>query len=367
MLDTLLKERNLPALMTMRDGTPVTAENWCARRRELLDTLANWEYGVMPAVCGETTYKEIHRDRIAAGVAVEHVVEVTFPTPDGASFTFPAAIRIPDTASAEHPLPAFVFISFGYPKYDPIEELMNEDVIVAEFVMNAVAHDGDDAYGTLLSPHLFPDGKRPPNGVRPPDGTGKIGMWAFAASRLLDVLLTFDCVDKTRIGVVGHSRLGKTALWAGANDARFTHVFSNDSGCSGAAITRKKIGETFPRIASVFPYWFCENMQTISESIEASESTDFDQHFLLAACAPRKVYVASASEDEWADPTSEFLCCCAASPAWEALGLTGFVTPDKLPDAWDTLAEGNVGFHLRPGTHFLSRHDWIRYIRFIKQ
>ena len=361
MLDTLLKERNLPALMTMRDGSPVTAKNWPARRRELLDTLAREEYGVMPEKCGETTYKEIRRDRIAAGVAVEHLIEVTFPTPDGESFTFTAAVRIPDIASAENPVPAFVYISFGFPKYDPNEELANEGVIIAEFVMNAVAHDGEDHYATLLSPHLFEDGKRPP------DGTGKIGMWAFAASRLLDVLLTYDCVDPARIGVVGHSRLGKTALWAGANDERFTHVFSNDSGCSGAAITRKKIGETFPRIANVFPYWFCENMQTVSASIEASESADFDQHFLLAACAPRKVYVASASEDDWADPTSEFLSCCAASPAWEILCLKGFVTPDRLPEPWDTLAEGNVGYHLRPGTHFLSRHDWIRYIRYIKQ
>ena len=360
MLQELLKERGLPELMIMKDGTPVTAENWPARRRELLDVLGELEYGRFPEKLGETRWTDTKQERIAAGVARLHEVEIAFPTPDGEEYSFPVHVHIPDAASAEHPVPTFVFISFGHPRYFPLEELMNEGVIIAEFVMNDVAHDGEDNWSTLLSAHYYKDGKRPP------DGTGKIGMWAFAASRVADYLCSLDCVDPNRLGVVGHSRLGKTALWAGANDERFTHVFSNDSGCSGAAITRKKVGETFPRICQVFPYWFCENMKTISGSIEASESVPFDQHFLLAASCPRKVYVASAGEDDWADPVSEFLSCCAASPAWEVNGLTGFVTPDALPGPWDTLQEGRVGYHLRPGTHFLSRHDWIRYIRYIK-
>ena len=360
MLKELLGQRNLPDLMTMNGGEPVSAENWQARRRELISVLEEMEYGRFPEKCGETVWTEKNPERIAAGVAKAREVDITFPTPDGESFTFPVRVNIPDCASAEHPVPAFVFISFGYPRYYPLEELMNEGVVIAEFVMNDVAKDGEDQWSTLLSPHYYKDGRRPV------DGTGKIGMWAFVASRVADYLYSLDCVDKTRLGVVGHSRLGKTALWAGANDERFTHVFSNDSGCSGAAITRKKIGETFPRICTVFPYWFCENMKTISADVETSEKTPFDQHFLLAAVCPRKVYVASAGEDDWADPTSEFLCCAAASPAWEANGLKGFVTPDTLPGPWDTLQEGNVAFHLRPGTHFLSRHDWIRYIRYIK-
>ena len=362
MLKDLLSQRELPELLTAADGSPVTAANWPQRRRELVDTLAHWEYGKMPEVLGPTTWKVAEETKdFAAGTALIRRVEITFPTPLDGSFTFPVTVNLPYSATAASPKPAFVYISFGQPKYSPMEELMNHDVIVAEMVMNDVALDEEDGYANLMAAHYFRDGQRPE------DGFGKIGMWAFAASRVLDYLLSLDEVDPRHVGVIGHSRLGKTALWAGANDTRFTHVYSNDSGCSGAAITRKKVGETFPAIARVFPYWFCPRMQTISTSVEASEQVPFDQHFLLAAIAPRKLYVASAQLDEWADPESEFLAACAASPAWEINGQEGLVTPDQLPAAWDTLQSGSVAYHLRAGSHYLSRHDWVRYIRFIQK
>ena len=237
---------------------------------------------------------------------------------------------------------------------------MDQDVIVAEMVMEDVALDKEDQYENLLAKYFYPDGQRTP------DGIGKIGMWAFAASRVLDYLLSLDNVDSEHVGVVGHSRIGKTALWAGANDSRFTHVISNNSGCAGAAITRKKEGENFPAIYKMFPYWFCENMQHLSTSVEIVETSTFDQHFLLAASAPRKVYVSSAEKDAWADPVSEYLSCVAASPAWEIFGIPGFIHPDKLPKIHERFAEGNLGYHLRPGTHFLSRYDWMRFCEFLK-
>ncbi|MBQ4353766.1 MAG: hypothetical protein IJC71_02620 [Clostridia bacterium] len=361
MIQKMLEERQLPQLLKMKDGTPVTKENWNARRLEILDILQTQEYGRMPEPLGETSAKVLAKNYHTCGQSTISTTEITIPTPDGKSYSFKTDITVPKSASAENPVPAFVYISFGGQRSSCIEEITEQNVILAEMVMNDVSTDRKNTWTEQLDAHWFEDGKRAP------DDWGKIGMWAFAASRVLDYLYTFDCLDKSRVGVIGHSRLGKTALWAGANDERFTHVFSNNSGCSGAAITRRKVGETFPRIADVFDYWFCENMQNISKDIETSESTDFDQHFLLAACAPRKVYVASAEEDTWADPVSEYLCCAAASPAWELLGETGFVHPDRLPAAWDRFADGNVGYHLRPGAHFLSRHDWKRYIDFIKR
>lgn len=361
MINELLEKRKLPDIFTMNDGRKVTHENFGERRREMLDILAEDEYGRVPESCGETTANEIAVFDNCAGKALDHRVEITFPTPDGESFTFPITLIVPSNASAENKKAAMVHISFGEPRYYPMEEVLDNDIIVAEMIMTKVSLDENDGFIHLMDSHYFK------NGERKPDDFGKIGMWAFAASRVLDYLLTLDYVDKTRIGVMGHSRLGKTALWAGANDERFTHVFSNDSGCSGAAITRGKIGEKFPRIATVLGYWFCENMQKISVDVETSENTCFDQHFLLAACAPRKLYVASAELDDWADPTSEYLACAAASPAWELFGLNGFVHPDHLPSGWDRFADGDIAYHIRPGKHWLSRHDWIRYIEFLKK
>lgn len=361
MIQELIKERKLPELMKMKDGSPVTEANWDSRRKELVRILGENVYGIMPEYSGGTFWHETETYENAAGNAVTRKVEITFPTPDKASFTFPVTVTTPCTAAAAAPKAAFVFISFGYPKYYPMEELADHDVIVAEMVMNDVALDQEDHYANQMASHYWKDGKRPGSGF------GKIGMWAFAASRVLDYLLSLDYVDPAHVGVIGHSRLGKTALWAGANDTRFTHVFSNDSGCCGAALTRGKTGETFPDIYRNFPYWFCENFKTYAQSTESSASTAFDQHFLLAAAAPRKVYAASAQKDDWADPVSEYLCCAAASAAWELQGLPGFLHPDRLPESHDCFADGNIGYHCRPGIHFLSRHDWIRYCEFLKK
>lgn len=343
-----LAERRLPELLNYN-------------QKEWVEILAENVYGKMPECIGQTTWCVTEEISNAAGKAVTRIVEITFPTPDGSSFTFPITVTVPRTATAEAKKAAFVYVSFGKPKYYPMEELVDCDVIVAEMVMNDVAFDGEDGYKGLMAAHFYQDGKRTP------DGFGKIGMWAFAASRVLDYLLSLDYVDEKHVGVVGHSRLGKTALWAGANDTRFTHVFSNNSGCAGAAITRGKVGEDIPRIYQTFPYWFCENMKQIASSKEASEATEFDQHFLIAAIAPRKVYVASAKEDKWADPMSEYLCCVAASPAWEKYGLKGFVHPDRLPECGDVFMDGSIGYHLREGEHFLSRHDWKQFCRFLKK
>ncbi len=173
-----------------------------------------------------------------------------------------------------------------------------------------------------------------------------------------------DAIDKRRIAVAGHSRLGKTALWCAAQDERFAAVFSNDSGCSGAAITRGKVGEQIQNITEVFPYWFCSNYAKYANH---EDEMPFDQHQLLACIAPRLLYVASAAEDEWADPYSEYLACVAASTAYQLLGQKGLVLSGQAYAPGLCLQGGSIGYHLRAGTHFLSRDDWQMFISFLDE
>ncbi len=192
---------------------------------------------------------------------------------------------------------------------------------------------------------------------------GKIGIWAWAAQRVMDYAQKQENLDLNFSIVCGHSRLGKTALFTAATDERFKFAYSNDSGCSGAAISRGKEGEQVERICNVYGYWFCENYIAHSKNVE---TMPFDQHYLLATIAPRYLYIASASEDQWADPVSEMLCGVAVSEIYESYGKRGLVCEDRLPQIGDMYHEGTVGYHLRAGTHYLSREDWQKVMKFVK-
>ena len=218
---------------------------------------------------------------------------------------------------------AFVHINFrsNVPdEYMPSEELADGGFAVFSFGYEDVTKDNRDFSDGLAA--LFPAGSR--NGNAP----GKIALWAWAALRVMDYLQTREDVDLKNVAVVGHSRLGKTALLAAASDERFAFAISNDSGCSGAAVTRGKERGTVADITKMFPYWFCENYKAYAGR---EEEMPFDQHFLLALIAPRKLYVSSAQEDQWADPPAELAGCRAASPVYGLYGLGGLVCGEESP------------------------------------
>ena len=189
-------------------------------------------------------------------------------------------------------------------------------------------------------------------------------LWAWAAMRVMDHLRTVHGIDRRRIVAAGHSRLARAALLAAGLDPRFSAVLANEPGCMGGALTRGKTGEGLEDVCDTFPYFFCPRLR---DHVGHESEMPFDQHFLLSLIAPRRLYVASAERDLWADPTSEFLGCAAASEAWRSLAVPGLVCPDRLPRVGEVFAQGSVGYHIRPGEHYLSRYEWQQFLDFLEQ
>lgn len=350
MIAEKLAERRLPPLLRMNDGQMVhTPDDWRIRRRELLTLLQREEYGCTPAPPPEVSGEILESNPDAfAGKAVQETVCLSFDAPGG-RFSFPISLILPRERKK---LPAFVYISFQSEvpnKYLPAEEIIDAGYAVAAFDYQSITSDGPALDGIAA---LYPR--------ECSTAWGAIGMWAFAASRVLDYLEQRPEIDPCRCCVSGHSRLGKTALWCAAQDERFAMVVSNDSGCSGAALSRGKIGETVEVISRVFPYWFCENYRHWADR---EGEMPFDQHMLLALVAPRKLYVGSAEDDSWADPESEFLSCCAAEPAWTLHRVPGLAAPDALPEVNVPIHNGGICYHIRTGSHFFSRTDWQYHLQ----
>lgn len=200
---------------------------------------------------------------------------------------------------------------------------------------------------------------RPTGGHLPDDEPGAIGAWAWGLSRILDWLITLPEVDPNRVVVLGHSRLGKAALWAGACDKRFAMVISNESGCGGAALSRRNFGESIAVITKRFPHWFCPAFASFANH---EDELPCDQHSLLAMTAPRPLYVASAEGDRWADPKGEFLAAVAATPAWNLYNLQGLET-NRMPLPNVSIGQ-MVSYHLRDGKHDLLAFDWDHFAAF---
>ncbi len=213
--------------------------------------------------------------------------------------------------------------------------------------------------------HDFSDGPHPlfyePGQTRPGEKEwGSIGGWAWALSTIRQWLEGDDLIDADRLAVIGHSRLGKAALWAGAQDQKFKLVISNNSGCGGAALYRRCYGERIHHMLKPVGYWFCGNHASYARR---ESEMPVDQHMLMAAIAPRALYVASATEDRWADPKGEYLALKHAEPVYALYGLAG-LTADQWPAPNEPTTGGRVGYHLRAGKHAVTDYDWQRYLDF---
>lgn len=337
----LITERKLPPLLS---------------KDEMLEILQREEYGFMPPSPEKISFSKtrLRNDNIFAGKGKLWEITVNV-TVNGSEFSFPVSLMLPE---GDGPFPFFVNINFekNVPNfYYPAEEILDNGFAAFNLYFKDVTSDNGD-FTNGLAGVLFPDGRKNSTDC------GKIAMWAWAAQRCLDYAETEPKLDMSEASVCGHSRLGKTALLAGATDHRFRFVHSNCSGCSGASIARGNTGETVRDIHRSFHYWFCENYKNY---IDNESNMPFDQHYLLACISPNFVSVGSASEDDWADPLSEQLSCFAASEKFIEDTGKGFIC-DKKADIGERFFDGNIGYFLREGKHFYSRTDWNNLIAFIR-
>jgi hypothetical protein len=375
----------LPDPLTMNDGSKVTtAEQWRKRRAELLRLFAENVYGRTPTTKPKLQFEEIVRDANALnGLATRREITIHLTAKaDGPKMSL--MLYVPNKRTGR--VPAFLAMNYNGnhaihtdPKITistawmrenkangiinnratersrgvearrwPIEMIVQRGYAVATFYYGDVFPDHNDGLSASLIPHYTKD-----------EDWNAISAWAWGLSRALDYLEKDTNIEAKRIAVMGHSRHGKAALWAGAQDERFALVISNDSGESGAALARRNFGETIARINTAFPHWFNAKYKTYNDRVH---ELPIDQHEILALIAPRPLYVASAVEDQWADPRGEFLSAQAASLVYKLLGKDG-LNATAMPGLHQPILS-TIGYHIRAGVHDITNYDWEQFLNF---
>jgi len=365
------------------------AAEWTEKRRpELFEFFENKIYGKVPGNLDSASFKLLEENENALnGKARRKQVEVTL-IKNEKSIRFTILMFLPKKSSATPVFLAYNFFGNHTITDDPnvivsdAWAMNSEEMHISEHHLTEASRglrshrwaiekilEGGFGLATIYYGEIDPDKNDLIDGLhnlfyengqeRPKNNEwGSLSAWAFGYSRALDYLEQDKDIDPTKVVVFGHSRLGKAALWAGASDQRFAGVISNDSGCGGAALSKRRFGETINVINTSFPHWFCRNFKRYNNKEEA---LPVDQHQLLALMAPTPVYVASARDDQWADPKGEFLSAYYASPVYALFDKEG-ITENKMPEV-HTPMHTSVAYHIREGKHNVTDYDWEQYIK----
>jgi hypothetical protein len=368
----------LPDPLVLQNGRPVRdAETWFKERRpEILRLYETRIYGRVPERAPKATFKVIETDPKAMdGLAVRKLVQIHFgDKPDGSN----VQLHVYLPAKANGPVPVLLHIVFfgnppipgatpdaappgpgrrpAFREAGPIADILAQGYGYATFRYTEVQPDSSNTFQSgVIALALGPGRSKPA-----PDEWGAISAWAWGASRVLDYFETDPAVDARRVALIGHSRLGKTVLWAGAQDPRFALVFSSCAGEMGSALARRDYGETIDDMAANFPWQFAGNFQKYSGHWN---DLPVDAHLLIALNAPHPVFITGGTQDQWADPRGEFLAEVAAGPVYHLLGKKDLGTNDGPP--LDTpLISGDLGFLYHTGGHTIAPGDWKAFLDF---
>ncbi|SIO24900.1 hypothetical protein SAMN05444166_3238 [Singulisphaera sp. GP187] len=377
-------QAGLPDPLVMLDGHRVASqEEWVAKRRpELKALFQHYMYGVMPSAPEKiaTTVARVDRDYFG-GKATKKEVAITF----GPSATPEIYLLLVVPNRREGPAPVFLGINFcgnhtvvndpkvalpssWMPKSCPgcvdnratdagrgsqvnvwsIEDVIDRGYAVATFYSGDVAPDHPDFTDGVI-PHYYKPGQSKPG----PHDWATVAAWAWGLHRAVDYLITNQDIDKSKISVIGHSRMGKAAIVAAAFDERIALAIPHQAGCGGTAPSRGTVGESVKRINTSFPHWFDAEFKAFNDQ---PDRLPFDQNGLVALVAPRPVLFTNAVDDTWANPEGQFEVLKGADPVYRFLGVEG-LEADQMPET-GKLIDSRLGYHIRPGKHSMGKDDW---------